>query len=89
MKKTFILLLAIASLSIVSCKKNCDQAEATKATETYVDATLKYAFDPSSANCKAYKSALENYLDAVEGCEDVSAADISEAKKELDGLDCQ
>ena len=45
--------------------------------------------DPSSVEkCKAYKEAIQDWLDEVDGCDEVTEQQKQEAQDEIDLLDC-
>lgn len=60
------------------------------------DAAVLYANDQSTANCEAYRTAAQNYLDEIrrfEGCAIISARDdfresLREAQESVDMIMC-
>ena len=93
--KKLIYLLLFSILTIISCGKgddsggNCTSGDITSASTRLTDAATKYAQDQSKSNCESYKSALNNYINTVDGCPFVNAADVSNAKSEINSLTCQ
>ena len=65
MKKTFITLFAIAMIggTVVSCKKD-NKVDCTTAVKNATDAATAYFGNQSSANCKNYKAALQDYINS-------------------------
>ncbi|UXX80486.1 hypothetical protein N7E81_05160 [Reichenbachiella carrageenanivorans] len=84
---------------MTSCKDDEVDCEA-KAEEVsdllgeMIAASLVYAFDDSSENCKAYKEVLEKYKDVIDGAQDCYDSsdeyqeEIDELNDELEALDC-
>jgi len=56
-------LFAITSLALTSCKKD-KKADCVSTVEAYTDAMKAYSSEQNTANCKALKSALQNYLNS-------------------------
>lgn len=101
MKKLLLLLTVISFIGIGSCKKDkdpdiCTTNWAVQISDELESALTKYMTflsDPSTANCNAYKTSMQAYLNALrqfEGCSEWSAVDrqdlaesIDEAEEEL------
>ena len=65
----------------------CDDLQAI--AETFIDAAVLYGNDPSTANCKAYKKAIEDYVEIIDGCSFSSfGTGKEEARETIDSLDC-
>lgn len=88
MKKIFFVLLAfgIFPLLISSCKKE-KKLDCTSAAKKVVEAAQAYGANDNSANCKAYKAAIQEYLetDCVTG---LSAEEKAAYQSSLSGLTC-
>ncbi|MFT3748274.1 MAG: hypothetical protein QM768_08165 [Agriterribacter sp.] len=65
MKKTFIALFAITMIggTFASCKKD-KKVDCTSAGKKVTDAGIAYSQSQTSANCKSYKAALQDYLNS-------------------------
>lgn len=85
MKKLFlpVALLATIVLSAVSCKKEAEKEaeDCVASIEDVSNAALAYTSDPSSENCKAYKSALEDLigLDCTDATADAAYQSVVDA----------
>jgi hypothetical protein len=107
MNRVLCLLIVVSFLGIGSCKKKttdpdrCGTAWATQLSaevNAMSVAAQAYATDPTLANCNAYKSAYQKYLDALEPFADCTGwtdqqknelqAAIDEAQQEINSL-CQ
>ena len=75
MYRVLSFLIIVSLLGIGSCKKKSadpDICGTTWATQLSAEITalsnaaMAYATDPSTPNCNAYKTAYQNYLDALE-----------------------
>jgi hypothetical protein len=88
MKKIFFVLLAFGTfpLLISSCKKE-KKLDCNSAAKKVVDAAQAYGANVNSANCKAYKAALQEYLetDCVSG---LSAEEKAAYQSSLSALTC-
>jgi hypothetical protein len=86
-----------------SCKKDNDPVGCNYATEVENEvnalsaAATTYGNDPTPANCQAYKTAYQNYLNALEDHLDCAALSgqqaelqslIDQAQAELDNFQC-
>src|SRR6188768_3102334 len=97
----------IAGICIVAipffnaCKNNdpdpCNYAEETQdELQAVIDASNAYGANPNPTTCNAYKSAFQDYLNALEdhdncvpaGQEDEYHQSINQAQAELDALQC-
>ena len=106
--KSIISLVLLAGVSVIlflpSCNKepNCNadfniDLALYQAEDDWIDADFDYFLDPSDKNCKALKSAIENYLDEADkikdcakktGKEDELQELIDDAKDDLGTLPC-
>lgn len=79
-------LFAIVAVSVTSCKKD-KKTDCTSAVKVVTDAATAYSTSQSSANCKSYKAALQDYLnsDCVSSASAEQKALFQEA---LNGLTC-
>jgi hypothetical protein len=88
MKKCIAILFFVASA--VACSKS-DPAPVTNdcaaITKKFGDAASLYITNPTTANCKAYVAAANEYLNKASSC-GVSAADITSARNSLNGTTC-
>jgi hypothetical protein len=109
MKNFFLLGFLAITLSFAACGSDddgnigpafCnDQAfgeAVANATSSLSDAATLFANDPTTANCEAYRTAAQNYLDEIrrfEGCSIISARDdfresLREAQASVDMIMC-
>ncbi len=104
--KTLKVLLTICVFAIVcACGgdddgiNGCDINEVNAALEDEIAALdaagLVYANDPTTANCNAWKSAANDYLDEIEGfqsCDGLSQSEFNQivqgAQAALDAIPC-
>ncbi|MFM9909752.1 MAG: hypothetical protein ACKVOW_10405 [Chitinophagaceae bacterium] len=89
LKKLFAVLMIA---SFVCCGKkgitgiNTQQcADKAKAVSEALNA---YVASPVKANCEAYKSALQNYVNDAVGC-GITTGDLSAARQAIESLSCQ
>jgi thioredoxin-like negative regulator of GroEL len=82
----FIVLLFFVAAALVACPSKSDPAPAAAdcqaITKKFADAALLYSTTPTSANCKAYIAAGNEYLNKASSC-GVSATVIADARKDL------
>jgi uncharacterized protein YaaR (DUF327 family) len=92
--KKFLFPLALGLLFLFSScgkdggGKNCNETNITKSSDAIVSAATKFSSDPSKANCEAYKQALNDYLDVVDGCTLANQAQVDQARNSLNALTC-
>ncbi|HRO46108.1 hypothetical protein [Agriterribacter sp.] len=81
-----LLICGMAPVLVSSCKKE-KKVDCTSAAKRVADAVQTYAANINSANCKAYKAALQEYLetDCVTG---LSAEEKAAYQSALSGLTC-
>jgi hypothetical protein len=80
MKKVLFLLIVVTLLGLDSCKKKGDPAFCTGAWATEVsdeltaaiNAAMAYSTNPNTTTCNAYKTAMSNYIDALDKFSDCS-----------------
>lgn len=91
MKKTFITLLVCGIFfAMSSCgSSSCSAEDLTAAAKTLTEAANKYSADPSKANCEAYKTALNKYIDDIKDCDGVSETAVANARETVGKLDCK
>lgn len=107
--KLFYILIAVVLVGIGSCKKDKDSDPGVCATAwavstqdeltAVVNAALVWSTSPTVANCNAYKTAAQTYLNALkpyESCASLTANDkqnlqeaIQEAQADINSLTCQ
>jgi len=65
MKKTLSVLLiaGVFSASMIACKKD-KAVDCDGINKTMTDAATAYGTNPTSANCSAYKKALQDYMNS-------------------------
>jgi len=89
MKKSSISILLVVSAVVfilLGCKKDnnvtdrCPELEAT-----YTDALNAFSSNPSTATCKDYKEAVNDYID---GCTLITPAQRASLDAALETLDC-
>lgn len=89
LKKLFAVLV-IASL--VCCGKKgitgVNTQQCADKVKAVTDALNAYAASPVKANCEAYKSALQNYVNDAVGC-GIAVGDLSAARQAIESLTCQ
>ena len=104
LNQIFALCLFCTAALFLGCNNNDDDGittciwttELQAEAEALSNAASAFGADPTTANCEAYRSAFQDYLNAaddLDGC--VPAADrpayqqaIDEAQAELDALQC-
>ncbi len=90
----FFALLVNCSTDPISCLTGSWAEELSSDSEAWVEAYSVYTESPTVENCNRYKSALGNYVNALEGVEDCYGGladfdnDFSEARNELGEIDC-
>lgn len=67
----FAFLLFASAISFNSCNNACSSDNLNAELEKVSAASSEYVSDPSTENCAAYKTALEDYLEFAKGCADV------------------
>jgi uncharacterized protein (UPF0333 family) len=95
MNRVLFLLIVVSFLGIGSCKKKatdpdyCGSAWVTQVSAQVTAlsvASQAYATDQSPANCNAYKTAYQNYLDALKpfaNCATWTAQEKSDLQDEI------
>jgi hypothetical protein len=101
----FFLFLTVAVFGFWTCDKDNNDtcsaawgAELTNEINAMSNAAQVYASNPTTANCNAYKQAVQNYLDALEpygNCATLTGQDrvawqnaLDDAQESVDNLDC-
>ncbi|MDA3953697.1 MAG: hypothetical protein PF485_08625 [Bacteroidales bacterium] len=88
MKKVlFIAAIALFSTAAIITTTSCDEDNPISCTQKLVDvseASSAFTSDPTAANCIAYSTALQDYID----CDGIAAADKTAYQIILDALDC-
>jgi hypothetical protein len=79
-------LFAIVAVSATSCKKD-KTTDCTSAIKVLTDAGTAYVSNMSSANCKTYKAALQDYLNS-DCASSASAEQKAIFQETLNGLTC-
>lgn len=82
-KLTFILLAVAGSLAFINCSGDDDKGSAIDCAShanRIGDAAVDYSNDPTTANCNAYRDALQDAID--DNCQASTYQTI------LDNLDC-
>lgn len=86
MKKVILSALVIVVFSFISCGDDDDGGiNCISATQELTDAAQAFGTDPSTENCNAYKTILQNFLDG--GCAPDQASQDS-TQQILDNLNC-
>lgn len=84
--------LLSSAMLFTSCESDeetsCDQANLTKLLEVSGDKAQAYASDPTAENCKAYKEAMQNFINAADNCPGVDAQ-VKQLQTVLNELDCK
>ncbi len=92
MKKSILSVAFLAALAFASCgdkDKSCKADDIKDAVTKVTEAATAYALDPTnSQKCKDYKSSVDDYVETVDGCPDVSQADIDAIKDGVKNLTC-
>ena len=87
--KKFIYTLAVACLVIsisVSCKKS-SPVDCKSLTDKIVSTQATYVANQTTENCKAYKTALQNYANS--SCaSSLSATDKKDLQDTIDAMSC-
>ena len=92
----FLMLFINCSKNPISCLDGSWVQEVSSDLEAWSAASNTYAENPTVENCNNYKSAINGYLNALEGIQDCvpgsSLSDfdgsLDEAKDELSEIDC-
>ncbi len=89
LKKLFAVLMIA---SFVCCGKKgitgINTQQCADKVKAVTDALNAYAASPIKANCEAYKSALQNYVNDAVGC-GIGTGDLSSARQAIESLTCQ
>lgn len=88
MKKTFVAFFAIAMIggTIASCKKE-KTVDCNTAIKNVTDAATAYTQSQTSANCKTYKAALQDYINS--SCfSSLSSEQKALYNEQVNGLTC-
>ena len=92
---TTSLVLFVGMALLLSCKKDDDtvspdgcQLASTRA-QAFQKAVTDYTNSSTPANCRAYKTAANAYLDAAASCVSIPKADLDAARKTVADTMCQ
>ncbi|MFT4534115.1 MAG: putative small secreted protein [Saprospiraceae bacterium] len=88
MKKLLYLALVICVVSLASCGGGCDTLDISEAATKISEAAQAYGADQSTANCDAYKAAIDQYISDLDDCDLVPQETIDEFQAERDALTC-
>lgn len=84
---SLFILSSCSSSSDPGDPSNCDNFQSV--SQTFVDAAILYGQDPSTENCKTYKTATEDYLEIIKECGLLtSSTGIQETEELIESLDC-
>jgi hypothetical protein len=90
MKNQIWITIFVLALYSAACSKS-DPApvanDCAAIVKKFGDAAALYITSPTTANCKAYVAAANEYLNKASAC-GVSAADITSARNSLNGTTC-
>jgi hypothetical protein len=93
MRKTIFSFTLLATFALASCggkDNSCSTSKISDAAEKVSDAGIAYTSDPTNTQkCQDYKDAVDDYLETVDGCPDVSQEQIDAVKQGIAGLNCQ
>lgn len=100
MKKILIILTVISFIGIGSCKKDKDPdicsttwgLQISDELEAVMSSSVTYSLNPTTANCNAYKTAVQAYLNALrqfEGCAGWSATDRQDLEESIDDAEAE
>ena len=84
----FASLFLLGTVSFYSCNNGCTADEISDAANEITTAATAYGNDPSTANCEAYRDALNAYIDQLGDCDEVSQATLDTYQQQADDLDC-
>lgn len=91
MKNQLLSVLLFVAASLASCSSKSNPAPSASdcqaITKKFTDAALLFATTPTSANCKAYVAAGNEYLNKASSC-GASATAIADARKDLNATTC-
>jgi len=96
MKKVFALLLGLSAIVFApSCKDDEEDCAATASalqdkSAAMQNAAIAYGTNPSTANCVAYKNAVQSYIDEARDlvdCPGLSAAEKAQYQQSLDAAE--
>ena len=95
MKKFLINCLFLGCIAFaISCGSSsgtgggCDEERFTELISAYVEAGTVYIQDTTKVNCEAYIEAIQEYLDAIDDCDNIFEADLEEAREAAAEIDC-
>jgi hypothetical protein len=87
MKQVLIaVVLLVTGFSVGSCKKENEECKALAQDVNF--AASVYANNPNAANCGAYKTAINNYLNSSACASSLSATDRQSFQTQLNNLNC-
>jgi hypothetical protein len=78
--------ILITGYSLGSCSKKDDECKALANEVNY--AAALYASNPNVTNCGIYKTAINNYLNASECANKISATDRQSFQTQLNNMNC-
>lgn len=91
MKKNHVFTVSLFLIATLAACSKSDPAPIAADCQAIVkkfgDAAVLYSTSPTTANCKAYLAAANEYLDKAGAC-GVSAADIASARQGVDRSTC-
>ena len=89
---TSSLFLIVIVLSLTGCGKKgvigVDTKKCEARAKTLTDALTAYASSQTIENCRAYKAALQDYVNEGTGC-GFGTADVTAARQAIEALTCQ
>ena len=88
MKKLLYSALVVCAFSFASCGGGCDADDITAAGNKISEAATAYGTDQSTANCEAYRAAINDYIDELDDCDLVTQETIDAFKASRDDLSC-
>ena len=87
--KFFVVTMLLISINF-GCGNSCDEGDVTNAANKITTAAEEYGSDPTNkTKCNAYKDALQNWIDAVDGCDEVTKEQREIFQSAFDDLDCK
>jgi len=66
----------------------CNEDNINALSEVFVEKATAYVSDPTEENCKAYKEATLDFIEAVDDCDELYQTEFENAEQALEELEC-
>ena len=82
--------VAITLSTMLACASDAceDNDQFVADSDELVARSQAFFFEPTTANCEAYRAALSDYVDTYDGCDEVNQQVVVDARQLLDDLTC-